>query len=114
MSGLEALYFLALLHSNKAVPLDDVATDVHAAAVRHLARPELVVGGPLDVDVREDGQPVVGQVAVSHAVGIGRGVGAGQHAAGGVDNERNTVDPPRIAVVADRVDPVPVTIAELG
>src|SRR5690606_11700129 len=113
-SGITLLAACGLLDPHEAVPLDDVAADVHAAAMRHLTRPELVVGGPLDVDVAEDGQPVVGQVAVSHAVGVGSGVGHRQHAAGGVDNERNTVDQPRIAVVADRVDTIPVTVAELG
>src|SRR5690606_35229850 len=113
-SGITLLAVSGLLYPHEAVPLDDVAADVHAAAVRHLARPELVVGGPLDVNVAENGQAVVGQVAVSHAVGVGSCVGHRQHAAGGVDNERDTVDQPRIAVVADRVDTVPVTIAELG
>src|SRR5690606_16009070 len=91
-SGITLLTGRGLLDPHEAVPLDDVATDVHAAAVRHLARPELVVGGPLDVDVAEDGQPVVGQVAVSHAVGGGSGVGHRQQAGGGGDNERDTVE----------------------
>src|SRR5690606_36672249 len=113
-SGITLLSGSGLLYPHEAVPLDDVAPDVHAAAMRHLTRPELVVGGPLHVDVAEDGQAVVGQVAVSHAVGVGSGVGHRQHAVGGVDNEQNNVDQPRIAVAADRVDTIPVTVAELG
>src|SRR5690606_759911 len=113
-SGITLLASSGLLDPHEAVPLDDVATYVDRAAVRHLTAAELEVRRPLHVDVAEDGQPVVGQVAVSHAVGVGRGVGRRQHAAGGVDDERNTVDQPRLAVVADRVDTVPVTVAELG
>src|SRR5690606_2675991 len=93
-SGITLLAGSGLLDPHEAVPLDDVATDVHAAAVRHLTAAELEVRRPLHVDVAEDGQPVVGQVAVGHAVGVGRGAGRRQHAAGGVDNERNTVDQP--------------------
>src|SRR5690606_4725170 len=95
-SGITLLAACGLLDPHEAVPLDDVATDVHAAAVRHLAAAELEVRRPLHVDVAEDGQAVVGQVAVGHAVGVGRGAGRRQHTAGGVDNERNTVDQPRI------------------
>src|SRR5690606_2641129 len=113
-SGITLLAGSGLLDPHEAVPLDDVATDVHAAAVRHLTAAELEVRRPLHVDVAKDGQAVVGQVAVGHAVGIGRGAGAGQHTASRVDDERHTVNQPGVAVVADRVDTIPVTVAELG
>src|SRR5690606_627692 len=111
-SGITLLAACGLLDPQEAVPPDDVTTDVHTAAVRHLAATELVVGGALHVDVGEDGKAVAGRVAIGHSVVAW--LSLRQRRARAVQDVGHPVDEPGVTHGSDRVNPVAIAVPQLG